>query len=167
MLTFPQIAALYVPDPGEHLRIAAGRGLVCPPDVFEQIFHEPHADPIFAAAVQSIDWLPVRWREAELSGGALEQVHIPRDYERAVEEARADVIAEGLTDERAAVVAHWGSHQSWFRLPILVTGDVVGRPVAYELLVGFTRLGNLLGLIDRREVPRQKRHRVWIGSATV
>ena len=50
------------------------------------------------------------------------------------------------------------------RPPVLVTGDVTGRGFQYELLVGFTRLGNLLGLLDREEVPELKRHRVWVGA---
>jgi hypothetical protein len=32
------------------------------------------------------------------------------------------------------------------------------------MLVGFTRLGNLLGLLDRAEVPEAQRHRVWVGT---
>jgi hypothetical protein len=39
-----------------------------------------------------------------------------------------------------------------------------GRPVAYDLLVGFTRLGDLHGLINRGEVGPLKRHLVWIGD---
>jgi hypothetical protein len=53
---------------------------------------------------------------------------------------------------------------TWLRPPILVTGEVTGSGFEYELLVGFTRLGNLLGLLDRQEVPEMKRHRVWVGS---
>ena len=48
----------------------------------------------------------------------------------------------------------------------LVTGDVTGSGFEYELLVGFTRLGNLLGLLDRQEVPEMKRHRVWVGEGS-
>lgn len=166
MLSFADIAALHQADPDEHRRAAESRGLVCPPDVFEQLFHEPHADPIFATLLRPIDWQTARWREATLSGVALAEAHVPRDFEHAVEQARSAVVAEGLMDDRADVIEHWGSHQSWFRSPILVTGDVVGRPVAYEMLVGFTRLGNLLGLMDRGEVPPGKRHPVWIGSVS-
>jgi hypothetical protein len=43
----------------------------------------------------------------------------------------------------------------------MVAGDVFGSNVGYELLVGFTRLGNLLGLLDREEVPEVARHLVW------
>jgi hypothetical protein len=32
----------------------------------------------------------------------------------------------------------------------------------YELIVGFTRLGNLLGALDRQDLPEHARHRVWI-----
>jgi hypothetical protein len=34
-----------------------------------------------------------------------------------------------------------------------------------ECLVGFTRLGNLLGLLDRQDIPEYPAHRVWLGSA--
>lgn len=33
-----------------------------------------------------------------------------------------------------------------------------------EVLVGFTRLGNSLGILDREEVPEVDRHLVWIGK---
>ena len=45
-----------------------------------------------------------------------------------------------------------------------MSGEVTGSGFEYELLVGFTRLGNLLGLLDRQEVPEMQRHRVWVGS---
>jgi hypothetical protein len=34
----------------------------------------------------------------------------------------------------------------------------------YEFVVGFTRLGNLLGALDRGDVPEVATHRVWIGQ---
>ncbi len=37
---------------------------------------------------------------------------------------------------------------TWLRPPILVTGEMTGSGFDYELLVGFRRLGNLLGLLD-------------------
>jgi hypothetical protein len=30
-------------------------------------------------------------------------------------------------------------------------------------LVGYTRLGNLLALLDREEVPEIQKHLVWVG----
>jgi len=44
----------------------------------------------------------------------------------------------------------------------MVAGDTLGTNVGYELLV-HTRLGNLLGLLDRQEVPEVKKHLVWVG----
>jgi hypothetical protein len=46
----------------------------------------------------------------------------------------------------------------------VVNGEVTGSGFNYELLVGFTRLGNLLGLLDRQAVPEVQRHRVWVGN---
>ena len=81
-----------------------------------------------------------------------------------MDEARARTLKQGLSDARDAVVEHWLNHSTWLRPPILVTGEVTGSGFEYELLVGFTRLGNLLGLLDRQEVPEMKRHRVWVGE---
>ena len=75
-----------------------------------------------------------------------------------------DALAEFTADLVSGVVEHWASHLTWLRPPILVTGDVTGSGFEFELLVGFTRLGNLLGLLDRQEVPEMKRHRVWVGA---
>jgi hypothetical protein len=48
--------------------------------------------------------------------------------------------------------------------PILVTGEVTGSGFEYEALVGFTRLGNLPGLLDRQAVLEMNWHRVWAGA---
>jgi hypothetical protein len=61
------------------------------------------------------------------------------------------------------VVAHWQEAHSWFTPPVMVAGDVFGSNVGYELLVGFTRLGNLLGLLDREEIPEMQKHLMWVG----
>jgi len=164
-IRWSNIQALYDPELEVHRARVKEIGLDAPADVFEQLFHESHADPIFASVVHLIDWAGVAWREVELSGLALAEVHVLREYEHAVEEARGRTAEEGLQDERASVVAHWGEEGTWFRAPVLVTGGVVDRPVSYELLVGFTRLGNLLGLMDRGEVPPLARHTVWVGEA--
>ena len=96
----------------------------------------------------------------------LRRVAVDRGYQYAVDEARARTLEEGLSDARDAVVEHWASYSTWLRPPILVTGEVTGSGFEYELLVGFTRLGNLLGLLDRQEVPEMKRHRVWVGEGS-
>jgi hypothetical protein len=47
--------------------------------------------------------------------------------------------------------------------PVLVTGEVIGASLDAQCLVGFTRLGNLRGLLDRQDIPEAARHRVWLG----
>lgn len=47
-----------------------------------------------------------------------------------------------------------------------MAGDVLGSSVGYELLVGYTRLGNLLGMLDREELSESQKHLVWIGRAS-
>jgi hypothetical protein len=48
-----------------------------------------------------------------------------------------------------------------------VSDQVIGSPLADECLVGFAQLGNLLGLLDRQDVPEYAIHRVWLGSAAL
>jgi hypothetical protein len=44
-------------------------------------------------------------------------------------------------------------------------GTVMQSALNYELLVGFTRLGNLLGCLDRRDLAEAALHRIWLGRA--
>ncbi len=47
----------------------------------------------------------------------------------------------------------------------MADGAVLGSALGIELLVGRTRLGNLLGLLDREEIPETHRHLVWVARA--
>ena len=58
----------------------------------------------------------------------------------------------------------WAEEGTWVRAPVLVSGVLLGSGVELEVLVGFTRLGNLLGLLDQNLVSAGQRHRVWIGE---
>lgn len=156
---------MYVDDAAERLTRARALGLDCPEDVFEQLFHDHHGDDRLAELLRFVDWKAVTWEEGELSGVALRRVGVPRPFEHAVDEARWRTIEEGFNDERPEVMVHWMQAHTWIRAPVVVAGDVLQSLVEYELLVGFTRLGNLLGALDRQDLPESKRHRVWIGSA--
>jgi hypothetical protein len=41
---------------------------------------------------------------------------------------------------------------------------VLGGAAGFQLFVGYTWLGNLLGVLDREEVPEMKKHLVWVGT---
>lgn len=47
--------------------------------------------------------------------------------------------------------------------PVIVAGDDPAFNVGFELLAGCTRLGNLLGLLDRQEIAEVARHLMWVG----
>jgi hypothetical protein len=66
-------------------------------------------------------------------------------------------------DERQEVVDHWRDSKSWIVAPVIVAGELLGGGSGFELLVGYTRLGNLLGLLDREEVSEVQKHLVWVG----
>ena len=162
-LAYTSIAALWDADRAEHRARAAQVGLECPDDVFEQVFHVPRLDPTLLVVVGAIDWRDVRWVEIALSGAALSQVHVHRNLESAVDAARAAVGTHGVVDDRPEVVTAWESESTWLRAPVLVDGDVSGNRVSYELVIGATRLGTLLGLFDRGDLDPAQRHRVWVG----
>jgi len=159
-----RIAERYQPDAERHREACSQElGLACPPEVFTQLFHEHHADAEFAELYRAVDWSQVEWSLEDLSGMQWRQVSVDRGYQYAVDEARWRTLEEGVSDERVAVVAHWGEAGTWLVPPVLVTGEVLGNSLRYECLVGFTRLGNLLGLLDRGTVPETARHEAWVG----
>jgi hypothetical protein len=155
----------YEPDTTTHAARAEALGLNCPPDVFEQLFHDHHDDPEMARLLRFVDWAEVSWEEGALSGVALRHAGVPRAWQYAVDEARQETIRNGFHDERAEVMQHWNDSHTWIRPPVLLTGDLLQSNLRYELIVGFTRLGNLLGALDRQDLPEHARHRVWVGRS--
>ncbi len=163
-----RIAELYEADAERHWKSCARElGLDCPLEVFLQLFHEHHADADFGELYRAVDWERVAWGLEGLSGMQWRQVSVDRGYQHAVDEARWRTVEEGVIDERAAVVAHWGEAGTWLVPPVLVSGEVTGSLLRYECLVGFTRLGNLLGLLDRGDVKETALHEAWVGRLTL
>jgi hypothetical protein len=64
---------------------------------------------------------------------------------------------------RHELIDHWRDAKSWIMPPVAVSSDLFGGGAGLELLIGYTRLGNLLALLDREEVGETKRHLVWVG----
>jgi hypothetical protein len=158
------VQGAYSADLQEHWTRAQTLGLKCPLDVFEQLFFDHHGDDDFVSGVRFVDWGSVEWEERTLSGVALRRVAIARPYQHAVDEARWHTLEEGLQDERPEIIEHWETAGTWLRAPILVAGNVTGSTLDNQCLVGFTRLGNLLGLLDRGDVAEAARHRAWLGT---
>ncbi len=164
--TWARIQRLYDADPIGHWQRCESEGLQCPQEIFTQLFNEKAAAEDFAIIVRSIDWGRVRWELEELSGIALRHVRVDRGYQHALDEARDRATQFGIVDERQEVVDHWRDAKSWIVAPVIVGGDLLGGGSGFELLVGYTRLGNLLGLLDREEVPEIQKHLVWVGKGT-
>jgi hypothetical protein len=164
-IRWAELQSIYIADAPAHWTRARELGLECPFDVFEQLFFDQHGDEEFATIVQPLDWQSVEWQAIELSGAALRRVAVPRSYQRALDEARWRTAQLGLQDERSGVLEHWRREHSWMRSPILIAGSVLGSALGTECLVGVTRLGNLLGLMDREQISEQALHRVWSGAA--
>jgi hypothetical protein len=161
--SWSRIQRLYDADPVIHWQRCESEGLQCPQEVFTQLFHEEANSEDFAVIVRTVDWGRVRWELEELSGIALRHVRVDRGYQHALDEARDRATQFGIVDERQEVVNHWRDAKSWIVPPVLVAGDLLGGRSGFELLVGYTRLGNLLGLLDRQEVSEAKKHLVWVG----
>ena len=164
-LNWTALGRVYVPDTAEHAARAADLGLSCPPDVFEQLFHDHHDDVEIAGLLHFVNWAEVSWEEGALSGVALRHTGVPRTFQRAVDEARRETARNGFHDDRPEVMEHWAEFHTWIRAPIVLAGEILQSNLRYELIVGFTRLGNLLGALDRQDLPEYARHRVWIGRS--
>lgn len=165
-LTWSAIQRGYTPEPAEHLSRAQSLGLNCPLEVFQDLFRDHHDNHDLADIhLRFVDWRAVAWEEAALSGVALRQIGVPRDYQLAVDEARTRTAQLGFSDDRPEVFQHWEAYGTWIRPPIVIEGDLLQSGIRYELLVGFTRLGNLLGALDRQDLSESALHRVWLGRA--
>ena len=162
--TWGRVQRLYHANAEVHWQRCASEGLECPLDVFAQLFHEDANNVDFAAIVRTVDWGRVRWGLEEFPGGTMRQVRVDRGYQHALDEARERATQFGIVDDRSDVVEHWRDAHSWLVPPVMVAGNVIETNIGYELLVGFTRLGNLLGLLDRQDISEIQRHLVWIGQ---
>jgi hypothetical protein len=162
--TWSRIQRLYDADPVAHWQRCELEGLQCPQEVFTQLFHEQANSEDFAVIVRSIDWGRVRWELQEISGMALRHVRVDREYQHALDEARDRATRFGIVDEREEVVDHWRDAKSWIVPPVAVSFDLLGGGAGLELLIGYTRLGNLLALLDREEVPEIQKQLVWVGQ---
>jgi hypothetical protein len=160
-----RIQRLYDADAVVHWQRCEAEGLQCPREVFTQLFHEEANNEDFAVIVRAIDWGRVNWELQEVSGVALRHVRVDRAFQLALDEARDHAVCYGIVDEREEVLAHWKEAKSWLVAPVLIATNLLGGSSGFELLVGFTRLGNLLGMLDREEVPETQKHLVWIGQA--
>jgi hypothetical protein len=141
----------------------------CPPSLAPApwLFHDHHGDAAFAADLKAVDWSRVVWEEQLYSGVKWRQVAAPRGYQYAIDEKRVQTFLYGLQDERPEVVASWQEQGTWVRSPVVVQGDVLSNLYRFELLVGFSRVGDLLGLLDRGEVREAATHRVLVGRPRV
>jgi hypothetical protein len=177
--TWTRIQSFYDADVDVHWQRCESKGLRCPLGVFAQIFHETE-EMLFVPAesadvrpggrmlsdlnsVAAIDWGRIRWELTELSGVAVRHMHVDRKFRFALDEARDHAVCYGIVDEREEVERHWRDARSWLVPPVAVSADLLGGDGGLELLVGFTRLGNVLGMLDRQKVPEANTHLVWVG----
>jgi hypothetical protein len=172
--SWARIQRLYDADAVVHWQRCEAEGLQCPQEVFTQLFHseqvsaegqENSGGPLVSdlKAVMAVDWGRTSWELQEFSGVALRHMRVDREYQHALDEARDRATQFGIMDEREEVVNHWRDAKSWVVPPVVVSGDLLGGGAGFELLVGYTRLGNLLGMLDRREVKEAQKHLVWVG----
>lgn len=62
---------VYSADLQDHLARAQDFGLICSPDVFDQLLHDHHDGAALGTVNRFVDWGAVTWEERELSGIAL------------------------------------------------------------------------------------------------
>jgi hypothetical protein len=161
--SWARIQRLFDEDALVHWQRCAAQGLQCPQEVFTHLFQEQENDD-FLVTVRAVDWGRVAWELREFSGVALRHVRVNQERQSALDEARDRTTRFGIIDNRDEVFTHWRDAKTWLVPPIVVSGDLVGGGAGFELLVGNTRLGNLLGLLDLEEVSEVQMHLVWMGK---
>jgi hypothetical protein len=175
--SWARIQRLYDADAVVHWQRCEAQGLQCPQEVFTQLFHAEDLGVAVAESagrlsgpsllsldsVRGIDWGRVQWELQEMSGTALRHVRVDREYQHALDEARDHAVCDAIVDERDEVVSHWKEARSWVVPPVVVSCSLLSGGTGFELLVGYTRLGNVLGMLDRQEVPEAQKHLVWVG----
>jgi hypothetical protein len=92
---------------------------------------------------------------------------VDREYQHALDEARDRAVSYGIVDDREEVVRHWQEAKSWLVAPVAMSAELLGGGGGFELLVAFTRFGNLVGMLDRMEVPEIHKHLVWVGRELI
>ena len=119
MVTWALLQSSFMDDPALHWEYSQSeQGLDCPFEVFTPLFHESVGTPAVPAVTAQVDWAAVRWSIEELSGEALAQVHIDRQFEHGVDEAYRATLKFGVADERPPVLQAWESQQSWIVPPV-------------------------------------------------
>jgi hypothetical protein len=89
---------------------------------------------------------------------------VDRAFQHAVDEARAGALRIDAINLATALPEQRRDAGTWAVPPVIVAGGVIGTNAGYELLVGHTRLGSMLGVLDRGDVAEANRHLVWVGS---
>jgi hypothetical protein len=176
--SWARIQRLYDADAVVHWQRCEAEGLRCPQEVFTQLYRAEDVNAETQSAdempsgpkllsldsLRGVDWGRVRWELQEMSGIAMRHMRVDREYQHALDEARDQATQFGIVDDREEVVSHWKEAKSWVVPPVAVSGDLLGfGGGGFELLVGYTRLGNLLGMLDRQEIKETQRHLVWVG----
>ena len=164
--SWSRLQRLYDANGITHWQRCESEGLQCPQEVFVQLFHEQTHSEDFSVIVRSVNWGRVQWELQVLSGIALRHVRVDRGYQLALDEARDRATQFGIVDDRKEVVDQWRNAKSWILPPVAIANALIGAGFGLELLVGFTRVGNLLGLLDREEIPEAQKHLLWVGSGT-
>jgi len=163
MVSWARIQSLYQPRAERHARAAQLMGLHCPPSVFTALFHERREDTGVNRIMRAVDVSQVQWVLEQRSGPELRDVLVDRCFQRAVDEAYDSVVRHHMG--RPADDGAWSERGTWSEPPIVIAGDVLGSGVRDTLLVGSTRLGRLLGMLDRGLVAEATRHLVRVGVA--
>lgn len=165
MLNWQRIQAVFEPSTESHGKAAKLIGLSCPAPVFRALFHGAHGNAPIEALVSHVDWAGVEWNLETRTGGSFREVGIDRAFQSAVDEAYASVLAAGVTHERTDVIASWQEKGTWIEPPLLIEGELIGSAVRDLILLGHTRLGCLLALIDQGAVAESARHEIWLARA--
>ena len=145
--------------------------LPVPDDVLEQFCSDHATKAEFQEQYGHLDLSRVKWERRSVPAAVLLAVNTYPGFRQWPESvaARLKYFAEDgwdCIDVRSAVVAHWRTHLTWMRAPIVLEGALLGRPGLLHLAEGHTRIGLLRGLVEHDLVRADSRHEVWLGATS-
>ena len=141
-----------------------------PEDVIEQFYSDHGRKDSFQNQYEKIDLSRIMWSLLSVRADKLSDCSYYKRFETRVNACAAwgDHIAnEGwdyLNFYPVKVVNSWKTAKSWFRIPIMINGNLINLDSTYHLVEGHSRLGLLKGLVRSAILENASSHKIWYGD---
>lgn len=139
-----------------------------PKDVLEQVYSDHGRKYDFQKQYGEIELDSITWKKIQVSGSEIVNCTYYSLF-TAVEIACSRLVHWdeqnwNCIDVRSQIVSHWKKENTWKRPPIFIDGSFIQGSNKYHLVEGHTRLGVLIGLLNRKITLHKDKHLIWYGD---